>query len=261
MSYMDTKKSIMSKIGDLGNWVAKSLRAQTLIRVLGTPFQKFLDMKGGTHKYLTEKAVEILRSDGLTDAAAFFSRWLETIILGNYWADTLWMNSTHHYNPVTQRGLWVWPSTAEQIRNWWNQSLSQWRCGNEDEAVFLLGACLHIVQDCCQPFHSNGIVFQGHQDYEKWADKHKETYDVPESGLYGVSLTASGWVVSNAEFSHGFIDGVTSKDHDKRDSATRLLLPRAMSTSAGFMNFFFENTAAAPALSEPKVAAGKVGAG
>jgi hypothetical protein len=56
--------------------------------VAGIPFQRFLDTKGGTHRFLTERAVEILRNDGLTEVASFCAARLDTIIRGNYWADT-----------------------------------------------------------------------------------------------------------------------------------------------------------------------------
>ncbi len=253
---MATKMSRLSKAGAFGNRIAKSLRAQTLVRLLGTPFQKLFDKAGDTHRLLTEKAVEILRSDGYTEAATFFGGWLDTIIRGNYWADTLWMNSTHHYNPKTKRGLWIWAGAADQLRNWWGQSVAQWNKGNLDKSMFMLGACLHIVQDCCQPYHSNCLALDGHQKYEKWADKHKEDYVVNSGGLYRVSLKPEGWAVANAQASCGYLGQVASREDRLRDSATRVLLPRAMRTSAGFLAFFREETRAAAAVREKKAAAG-----
>jgi len=256
MRNMDAKISRLSRAGAFGNRIARGLQAQTLVRWLGIPFQRLFDVKGGTHKYLTEKAVEILRSDGLTEAAALFGGWLDTIVRGNYWADTLWMNATHHYNPVTKRGLWIWTSAADQIKNWWNQAVTQWNRGNEAKALFMLGACLHIVQDCCQPFHSNGIAMGGHQRYEKWADAHKEDYAVDEGGLYSVSMKAEGWAEANAELSYDYLGDVRSKEESVVDSATRTLLSRAMRTTAGFMDFFMAETLAAAATQDRKVAAG-----
>lgn len=256
MRNMGDIKSRLSRVGALGNRIAEGLRAETLVRWVGIPFQRFFDIKGGTHRFLTEKAVEILRSDGFVEAAAFLSGWLETIVRGNYWADTLWMNATHHYNPKTKRGLWIWTSAADQIRNWWNQCLAQWKKGNEEKSLFMLGACLHIVQDCCQPFHSNGIALGRHQKYEKWADAHKQDYGVSEGGLYGVSLKAEGWAVANAELSCDYLDDVDSMDESRMDKATGILLPRAMRTSAGFLNYFMEKAVAPAAIPERKVAAG-----
>ena len=253
---MDTNMSRLSKVGAFGNLVAKSLRAHTLVRLVGIPFQKFFDKAGSTHRFLTEKAVEILRSDGLTEAATFYGGWLDTIIRGNYWADTLWMNATHHYNPKTRRGLWVWAGAADQVRNWWNQAVAQWNKGNEAKSMFMLGACLHIVQDCCQPYHSNCLALDGHQKYEKWADEHKENYVVSDGGLYRVSLKPEGWVVANAQVSCGYLGQVASKQDDLRDAATCVLLPRAMRTSAGFLDFFREEIVAVAAVREKKIAVG-----
>ncbi len=254
---MEKETSRLEKAGALGNNIAKRLRAQTLVRFLGTPFQKLFDKAGGTHRFLTERAVEIARADGFAEAATFCDGWLDTIIRGNYWADLLWMNATHHYNPRTKRGLWIWAGASDQVRNWWSLAMSSWKKGDIERSVFMLGACLHIVQDCCQPYHSNCLVFDGHQKYERWADSHKEEYVVTHGGLYRVSLKPEGWAVANAEMSYGHLASVASELDGQRDRATAILLPRAMRTGAGFLVFFREATIVAAAKArEKKMAAG-----
>jgi len=253
---MEKEASRLRKIGALGNNIAKKLRAQTLLRFLGMPFQKLFDKTGSTHRFLTEKAVEILRADGFAEAATFYHGWLDTIVSGNYWADLLWMNATHHYSPRTRRGLWVWAGASDQLRNWWNLAMVSWKKGKIERSMFMLGACLHIVQDCCQPYHSNCLVFDGHQKYERWADSHKDEYVATHGGLYGVSPKPEGWAVANAELSCSYLVAVASELDSERDRATAILLPRAMRTSAGFLLFFRDGTGAAAAKAREKKAAG-----
>lgn len=243
---METRRTPMSFVCDVANKIAKSLKAQTLVRLIGTPFQKLIDKTGSTHGWLTERAVAVLESDGYEEAAAFFRRRLDKLIKGNYWADTLWMNSTHHYNPRTKRGLWIWPCAADQIKNWFNFSTSSWAKGREEKSMFFLGACLHIVQDCCQPYHSNCKVFSGHQKYEKWADKNKELFSVGNGGCYGLSSKPEGWAVANAEYSADYLSAVMEPDGNSRAEATKLLIPRAIRTTAGFLVFFLEQVGGVP---------------
>ena len=245
----------LRKAGMLGNSIARKLRAHTLLRFVCGPFQKFLDKPGGTHRFLTERAVEILRADGFAETADFYSKWLDVIILGNYWADRFWMNATHHYNPRTGRGLWIWSTAPDQLRNWWQAAINAWRKRDIKKSMFMLGACLHLVQDCCQPYHSNCLVLDGHQKYERWADSRKEEYVVNHGGLYGVSHKPEGWAVANAQASFPYLADVSSQSDSDRDKATAILLPRAMRTSAGFLMFFREATAEARA-QERKIAAG-----
>lgn len=247
---METNTTRLAFLGDVLNGIAKGLKAQFLVRLIGTPFQKLIDKAGSTHEWLTERATAVLDADGYKGASEFFRKHLDSLVRGNYWADSFWMNSTHHYNPKVRRGLWVWPDAADQIRNWFNLSVSLWAKGLEEKSIFLLGACLHIVQDLCQPYHSNCRVFGGHQEYEKWTDEHKELFDVGSEGCYGLSTGPEGWVIANAEYSAGYLGAVSGPSLESRFEATKLLLPRAVRTTAGFLLFFLERVGSAV---EPKV--------
>ena len=252
---MKKEPNRLERAGAVGNSMLRHLRAQTLVRLLGTPFQKLFDEVGSTHRFLTEQAVVILRADGFAETASFFEERLGALIRGNYRADALWMNATHHYDPKTKRGLWIWPGAADQIRNWFNLAVSLWRKGQHERSISLLGACLHLVQDCCQPYHSNCAVFNGHQKYERWADTHKRDYAVNEGGLYRVSSKPEGWAIANAEFSSGHLRSVSVGANGERERSTSILLPRAMRSSAGFLLFFIEEAVGAAACSVVKKAA------
>lgn len=248
-----SREGRLHRVYSLGNALARQARAHTILRMVGTPFQKLVDRPGGTHRFLTQQAVTILDNDGWSDISAFFAANLDTIVHGNYWADSLWKNSTHHYNPRTGRGLWIWPSAKEQCSNWFAWAVRLWQQQDYLKSLFALGACIHIVQDCCQPYHSNCLVLDGHQKYERWVDARKELYAINAGGIYDLAQEPGEWCVSNAEFSHKFLAAVAGQDCRARDEATRILLQRAQATTAGFMIFYLRKSQATCRVSSSKL--------
>jgi phospholipase C len=243
-----TKNTARGPFRRLADGLAKGLNAQTLIRCLGMPFQRLLDHVGATHEFLTEQGFRILENDGWREAAKFCRNHRLAIVDGNYWADTFWKNATHHLNPRTKRGLWVWPAANDQLRNWFNLAVSLWVRGKIEKAAHALGSCLHIVQDCCQPYHSNCVIFGGHQKYEVWADAHKQEFPVERGGIYRFSGKPEDWAKDNAEFSSSFLSEVACQlpdEEDRRRAATGVLLGRAQRTTAGFIMFFLDRVRAA----------------
>ncbi len=225
--------------------IFSKLRANTLLRWVGMPFQRLFDKIGDTHRFLTVQSIRVLRGDGYEKAAAFCEAYTDRLVDGTYWADALWKNATHHYSPRTGRGLLVWPGAPDQLRYWFRTALNQWRRGNHPKAMFTLGACVHVVQDCCQPYHSNCKMLGGHQKYEVWADKNKEQFAVTSGGLYDLAETPEGWALENAKYSSIFLSAVCGISHDsdegcleERHRVTGELLARAQRTSAGFIMFF-----------------------
>lgn len=47
------------------------------------------------------------------------------------------------------------------IEGWWKDSLDAYRAGNKEQACFLLGIMLHMVQDMGVPAHANLVYHQG----------------------------------------------------------------------------------------------------
>ncbi len=241
------KRTAGGFLRDAAFGIFSKLRANTLLRWVGMPFQRVFDKIGDTHRFLTAQSIAVLRGDGYEEAARFCETYLKQLIEGTYWADSLWKNATHHYNPRTRRGLLVWPGAPDQLRYWFKAALNHWRKSNVQKAMFTLGACIHIVQDCCQPYHSNCKMLGGHQKFEMWADENKEQFAVSNGGMYGVSETPEGWALENASYSSGLLFAVCNVTPDssqeqlrQRHRVTGDLLGRAQRTSAGFIMFFLK---------------------
>lgn len=239
-------------------WRSLKFAIQTLVRFLGTPFQRLFDKAGDTHRFLTEQAICILKNDGYTEAAEFFSKFKDNLVEGNLWADLLWKNAFHHYSPVTEKGLLFFSGGADQCGHWFNAALNQWRKGRVGKSMFMLGAACHIVQDLCQPYHANCRVFGGHQKYEQWADSNKNLFAVNEGGMYGAQNTPADWVVQNANFSFRHIKNISKPGDDpQKIASTETLLAGAQKSSAGFLMFFLQEAQsiglpATPLLPDPE---------
>lgn len=229
-SFRDTISSLYRKISP-----------QALLRYVGMPFQRLFDRPGGTHRFLTEQGILILRNDGHRAAADFYAHNIEYLIRGNYWADLMWKNAAHHFDPVKRRGFLIWPPAPEQSKIWFNAALSFWRKKNAHKTVFFIGASLHIVQDMCQPYHSNCLVFHRHQKYESWVDKLKEEFAVSSGGIYDLGNSPDEWVIANALFSRSFINKVNGDFDHSCFEASRTLIQRAQATTAGFLLFAYNN--------------------
>ncbi len=248
MNNLDNGKSrptsFLRKMVSKLNCFARSIRAHTALRLVAMPLQKVIDRCGNTHRFLTKEGIRTLHTDRWENAWVFFRQHTETLVKGNLWADAFWKNAFHHFDPKTKQGLWIWPAAPDQCKNWFDQAIRHWKKGDLRKSLFLLGACIHIVQDACQPYHSNCRVVMGHQKYERWADKHKKSLTQVKGGVYGLSSHPEGWVISNAEFSHGFLHNVLPRSKpESKEQATTALLSRAAQTTAGFLLFFLETLA------------------
>jgi hypothetical protein len=50
---------------------------------------------------------------------------------------------------------------CDDIQGWWKDSLQAYRQGNREQAYFLLGIMLHMIEDMGVPAHANNVYHQG----------------------------------------------------------------------------------------------------
>ncbi len=107
---------IENRFSKLGNGIARALQIQTILRIIGIPFQQLIDKRGDTHRFLTIREFPSWEGTArsMQKSSSTFS---DTLIKGNYWADAFWKNSTP-LQPKRKKGLWIWPGAQEQCRNW-----------------------------------------------------------------------------------------------------------------------------------------------
>lgn len=112
-----------------------------------------------THTYITEWAIAQLKTQ-----APSLQQFQKQIIEG--------ANAELHELPVsgTKYGINLNDKRIEHkgtnegcddIQGWWQDSLNAYRQGNKEQAYFLLGVMLHMIEDMGVPAHANKVYHQG----------------------------------------------------------------------------------------------------
>ncbi|TLM98380.1 phospholipase, partial [bacterium] len=216
--------------------------AGMVIRTAVSPVQKLLNTPGRTHNFCNLQAQNILHNDGLPGYARIVEEFQQQLEQGVNWADEGLKNTAHFYLSDSEKGLpGCWDASVECERHW-QKAVQKWKAGNYERAFYYLGAAVHLVQDLCVPHHAWGFLFDGHQEYEDWAEAHCDSYQVCNRGIYELGWSRSEWVRANAQLSRRYMPlvrhGVPESDYHR---ATAVLLPRAQRTTAGFIACFLSS--------------------
>jgi hypothetical protein len=112
-----------------------------------------------THTYITEWAIDQLKVE-----APELQQFRKQIIEGanaelhelaisgtKYGVD---LNAKRIQHKGTNEG-------CDDIQGWWQDSLNAYRQGNKEQAYFLLGVMLHMIEDMGVPAHANKVYHQG----------------------------------------------------------------------------------------------------
>lgn len=212
--------------------------AKVILAAVG-PAQRFVQSPAVTHKMINRQARKILYNDGYIKQAGLLDEFSITLDKGAAWADNGFKNMSHFYNPRTLKGIYGWTHAVRECSLYWNKAVCSWQEANYEKSIFYIGASIHLLQDLCVPHHAMGILFDGHQEYEEWVDGRKEYYTVDNKGHYGMAIPPAEWLRKNAliavRYYHFTRAGSTEQHYHK---ATRVLLPLAQRSTAGFINCF-----------------------
>lgn len=225
--------------------VAEAMRNATyrtagkVILTAVSPVQKLFSKQGLTHAFCNRQAINILYRDGFPGYAKIAGEFRQQLDQGVNWADEGFKNTAHFYRTDSGKGLpGCWDAGVECERHW-QKAVGNWQAGRYERAFHYLGAAVHLVQDLCVPHHALGFLFDGHQEYEDWAEINSNKFRVWDRGKYEHDKTCFEWVKSNAEVAGKFMrlvrDGASERDFYR---ATAVLLPLAQRTTAGFIACF-----------------------
>ncbi|MHB9094541.1 MAG: zinc dependent phospholipase C family protein [Eubacteriales bacterium] len=213
--------------------------AARIVFAAAGPAQKLVQRPALTHVMCNLQAKIILFKDGFGEFAEIVDEFALYLNKGVIWADQGFRNMSHFLNPRTLRGLYGWTDAARECGVYWNKAVKDWRRQNFEKAFFNIGAAIHLVQDLCVPHHAMGILFDGHQEYEDWAEANRDEYKVEENGIYELGKYPADWLRSNAIVAakryHLVRGNATEQNYHK---ATVTLLPRAQRVTAGFLHYF-----------------------
>ncbi|EHQ89981.1 zinc dependent phospholipase C family protein [Desulfosporosinus youngiae] len=202
------------------------------------PLQCFFDSPGLTHVHCLEQTYVVLKQDGKEDMARLFKSHHSALAKGLFWADRGWKNVNHFYTDPGKQGFIGWPGATGECQYYFNKAFTLFP-KNIDKGMFFLGAALHLVQDMCVPHHSQGILFDGHKEFETWATDNWSKFPAA-SGMYLPLSHPAQWIDHNAKVSAPLYHLVSLEKGCSEESyrrASKVLIPLTISTSAGFLDF------------------------
>jgi hypothetical protein len=112
-----------------------------------------------THSYITEWAIDQLKAQK-PELQQYRTQIIEgantelheLAVSGTKYG--LDLNAKRIEHKGTNRG-------CDDIQGWWTDSLNAYKQGNKQQAYFLLGIMLHMVEDMGVPAHANNVYHQG----------------------------------------------------------------------------------------------------
>lgn len=148
-------------------FIRQVMLAGTLLAVASAPafawdsakFKWLTEIVHPTHSYLTEYAIDRLRGD-----FPELQRYRKALIDG--------ANQELHELPV-EGVLYGIDLDARRIQHkgtnagsndvpgWWKDARAAYKAGNREQAWFLVGIMLHMIEDMGVPAHANGVYHQG----------------------------------------------------------------------------------------------------
>lgn len=216
--------------------------AGKVILATAAPVQRLLQKHSQTHDFCNLQARHILHNDGYSEYAQILDKFLNHLNGGVKWADQGLRNTAHFYQPDLSKGLPACRDARMECEYHWQKAMKSWRKGKYERAFFYLGAAVHLVQDLCVPHHAKGILLDGHQEYEDWAEANCHKYRVRDRGIYHLGQHRFEWIQSNAKLADGFMSLVSSGASElDYNQATLVLLPQAQRTTAGFIVYFLQS--------------------
>ncbi|WP_088188489.1 zinc dependent phospholipase C family protein [Desulfosporosinus sp. FKA] len=203
------------------------------------PLQMFLDAPLKTHGHCLHEAYHILEQDGKNDVLDYFRPYDDMIIKGLFWADKRWKNICHYFSDPQKQGGLHWPGADAECQYYFNKAITM-SGQNVPKGMFYLGAALHLVQDMCVPHHALGVIFDGHQEFERWTSNNLDKFTFKQSGIYKAFTHPSQWIRHNVELSAPYYPLVSAAKGIKEKNyfiAAEKLLAITVYTTAGFLDF------------------------
>lgn len=195
-----------------------------------------------THKYINDKAVDILKNEGYIEENEFFKKYLKFINEGVTWADQDFKSSNHFYHYEKQKGLYGFSNALDECLKYYDKALAYIDAGDIGRAMFYFGASCHLIQDATVPQHVNNNLLNKHRNFEIWIIG-KILSNYPYAIKKGIKdyKNAGDYIKNNAFFANKIdmkYDYIKNVDL-RYKKISEEILREAQITSAGFMLDFY----------------------
>lgn len=177
-----------------------------------------IDLSVSTHQWLATQGMTILGADGHAAVAAFLATPDPTapeatdpvtgaplgmpntfawrLLKGVNDADGVLYPQIrdHLHNHWTHRGrqYLFGPSAASNAEEAFEKAIGFWKAQDRGNAIYWLGAALHLVQDSCVPQHGWFGIGTYHSDYERWVLQNQDGLAVGSGGIYQGDFRVGG---------------------------------------------------------------------
>ncbi|NMA65890.1 MAG: phospholipase [Clostridiaceae bacterium] len=209
------------------------------------PFKKrVIRTQCKVHVFINTQALEILKNDGYEDVHSFFEEYSFYLNKGVVWADQDLKSIGHFYNPLKDRGLYGQYNALSLAERYYNNAINLWNKGEIEEAIFYLGASVHLIQDMTISQHANLRLLKDHRQYENFVkETHEdmEQYRASEGGIYLGRVEE--FIRYNAKIAIKIYKKFHCVPEDKERffRITKYILPLAEKTTAGCLLLFYRN--------------------
>lgn len=194
------------------------------------------------HKYINNRAIEILKRQQHTKEYHFFERYKYYLNEGVTWADQDFRSSNHFYHFDTGKGLYGFSNSLNECRKYYTLAEKYLKMGNIEKAVFYFGAACHMIQDATVPQHANKKLLKQHRNFELWViSKIIDGHNFEENKAIKRYEDLDEYIKQNAILANKvYSENINIKDRDERYlKVTEEILEEAKITTAGIMIDFF----------------------
>ncbi|MDU2066265.1 MAG: zinc dependent phospholipase C family protein [Sporomusaceae bacterium] len=192
-----------------------------------------------THEFINEAALELLQKAGFESESRFLLTYLSALQEGVTWADSGYRNINHFFHPQTKQGLFGFANAAYDFALYLNKSRLYSKQKKWSKSCFYLGAAAHLLQDVCVPHHTSCLLFDGHKEYEAWAEQNYRDYFAPPAPLTPYFRRPFSLFFTNASASFAAFDLMKEGSTPIYQQVTKMLLPQAQYSTAGLFNWFY----------------------
>ncbi|WP_026895127.1 zinc dependent phospholipase C family protein [Clostridiisalibacter paucivorans] len=146
-----------------------------LLRLINPFKKKIIKTECNVHRFINYQSIKILNKYQYERPFEIFNYYMEDLNRGVVWADQDFKSIGHFYNPQKNKGLYGHLNALALSKDYYKKALVNWEKDNIENAMFYLGAAVHLIQDVTIPQHVNIRLLDSHRQYENFV---KLTYDV-----------------------------------------------------------------------------------
>ncbi|MFU0825223.1 zinc dependent phospholipase C family protein [Clostridium sp.] len=196
-----------------------------------------------THKYINNKALELLKNQGYVRQYKCYSIYIDSINDGVVWADQDFKSTNHFYHLTEKRGLYGFSNLLDECRYYHTLSFRYLEHGDVAMSMFYLGAACHLIQDATVPHHVNNRLLRSHRKFELFIIKNValgHSFETKQNIKRYDNL--EDYIENNALLANSaYLKFRNIQNRDERYmKVASMIIQEAQITTAGFMLDFYE---------------------